>query len=199
MEEKNITPVTPNSWTNPSIGQSVDNSLKEEVNELKNEVKMLKEEVSRLSGEEVSIPVSPVEETKVEETVEEPKVEENTTSDVVMPFAESPFTESTKETEVEDNVPTEPEETPVENVELNEDMKNILDSVKEEVPVEEEVVDENIPKFDDMLVDEDKEKVSVVVNRYNTDIVATTKGKGAKYITLTEGEHNKLLSGKINE
>jgi len=178
MEDKNITPVTPNNWTNPSIGQSVDNSLREEVNELRNEVNELKEEISKLNVEEKQDTI----ETPKEEIVVEKE-------DVSVPFVESPFTEAINEE-------TPKEEVQTSETQISNDMKDILDSVKEEVPVEEPT--EEVPTFDDMLVEEDTEKLSVVVNRYNADIVATTKGKGAKFIALTEDEQSKLLSGKIN-
>lgn len=164
MEENNITPVTPNSWTNPSSNQNVDNNLKEmvneytkEINELKNEIEILKEEMSKMSGGKIEIPK--------EENIE-------------VPFMESPFTEAT-------------------NKDVSIDNNEILESVKEDVPAQEVVEDEIVsPTFEDMLVE--KDTVSVVVNRYNTDISATTKGKGAKYVSLTDAEHAKLLSGKIN-
>ena len=161
--DNNITPVTPNSWTNPSNNNNVDNNLKElvnentkEINELKSEVEILKEEISKISTKEI--------ETPKEETIE-------------VPFMESPFNE-------------------FKNEDISTDNNEILESVKEEVStplVNEEV---EIPQFEDMLVGEDT--ISIVVNRYNTDISATTIGKGAKYVSLTDGEHAKLLSGKIN-
>lgn len=215
MEDKNITPVTPNSWTNPSTVQNVDTGIKQvvkentkEINELKQEVKELKEEISKLSGEETNSPKEEVSSAPKEETpvVEEPKVE----TPIDIPFAESPFTEAISKEEpvetpiVETPILEMPTETPIENTEeapakteLTNDMKDILNSVKEEIPVEEKPAEE-IPSFEDMLVEDESDKLSIVVNRYNTDIVATTKGKGAKFITLTDSEHSKLLSGKIN-
>lgn len=180
MKEEKMTPVNKNSWTNPSMGVSVSNenisnqvneNIKE-INELKNEVKELKEEISKLTNNEIiETPVSPE-----VEPVKEEKVD--------MPF-ESPFTEAV----VEDNTSDE---------EVANTVKDILSKVNEEVKVE-ETPSNDVPSFDDILADEDKERVSVVINRYNNDIEATTKGKGAKFITLSETEHSKLKSGKINE
>lgn len=176
MKDEKMTPVTKQSWTNPSIGSTNNSSLneiitenKKEIDELKNEVQFLKNELSKVTGNEVDIPK---EEVSIPIT-EEPK------ADIDLPFV-SPFTEAT-------DIPS------VEAV------QDILESVKEEVKEEPKVEDEEktIPAFDDMLME--KDKVSVVVNRYNTDLEASTKGKGAKYISLNEAEHNKLLSGKINE
>ena len=171
-EDKN-TSVKVQAWTNPSIGGSDNSGLNEKVNNNTKEINELKNEVEFLKDELSKVTGKEIEYVKEESPVEE-KAEINEPVD--LPF-NSPFTEST------------------ENVE--EAAQDILESVKEEVKEEAPEVEENVPTFDDMLVEE--EKVSVVVNRYNTDIEATTKGKGAKYISLTDAEHNKLLSGKINE
>jgi hypothetical protein len=117
-------------------------------------------------------------------TNEEPTVVEPVNVDIPeikeeVPF-ESPFTEDV-----------------MEQNEVKEDTsKEIIESVKEEVI--EEPVKEVTPMVD-IPLESEKEKVSVVINRYNNDLVASTKGKGAKFITLSDGEQNKLLSGKINE
>jgi polyhydroxyalkanoate synthesis regulator phasin len=181
MADEKMTPVTKQSWTNPSVGSvsngNISNQVNEntkEINELKEEVKELKEELSKITGTPIV----------TEEPVSTPEVKEETNVD--MPFA-SPFSEAIDESKVEE---------PTVN---NEEVKDILENVKEEVKEEPVEEPKDVPVFDDMLVDDTKERVSVVINRYNTDIEATTKGKGAKYIALSEAQHNKLLSGKINE
>ena len=170
---------TPNkiSWTNPSIGVTNNSSLNEklaskdkEIDELNNTIKRLQDNIQRLSSEN-------------DDTISnEPKKE----IDIELPFGSfigSTSTEEKKETKEEKAV------------------QSILESVKEEVKEEPKVEEQtDMPTFSQLLEAEDKvDRISVVVNRYNTDIEAVTKGKGAKYVTLTEAEHNKLLSGKINE
>ena len=183
-EEKNVTPITIKTWSNPSIGQESNSNLsktidenKKEISELKEEINELREEISRLTGDKVE-PIPDI----VPDIVEEPKVE--TKEEIDIPF-DSPFTEAI--------------DTPIE--EPSESVKEIVDSVKEEVKEEEKPIEDpvQVPMLDIPLEDEKKEKLSVVVNRYNNDIVASTKGKGAKFILLTDGEQSKLLSGKINE
>ena len=171
-EEKNMTPKTNKSWVNPSIGQETNSNLKSIVDNNTNEINSLKEEINRINKELSKLTNNefvPIEEEKVNVEVD-------------MPFA-SPFTESVEtneETEVNDDTST----------------NEILDSVKEEV--KEEVVPEETPIIEIPLEDT-KDRIAVVVNRYNNDIVASTRGKGAKFISLTESEQSKLLSGKINE
>lgn len=172
MAEENKSP----RWTNPSLNVSTDNNMIEanqkEIDELKNEIQFLKDKLSEVTGEEVTFTEDT---TKKEEVV------------VDLPF-DSPFTESVSDT-VEDN-------------EEQKETSDILETVKEEVkeePVQEETETKTLT-FDELLAyDNNKEKLSVVVNRYNNDLVASTKGKGAKFVSLSDSEHAKLISGKINE
>lgn len=188
-EEKNVTPITIKSWSNPSIGQESNSNLsktidenKKEIDSLKEEISELKEEISRLTGDTVE-PIPNIVPDITEPEVKE-EVKEETKEEIDVPF-ESPFTEAIEDT---------PEET-------NETMQDIVDSVREEVkeepqPVQEESV--QVPMID-IPIEDNKNKISVVVNRYNNDIVASTKGKGAKFVLLSDSEQSKLLSGKINE
>ena len=169
---------TPNkiSWTNPSIGVTNNSSLNEKldesnkiINDLKNEINVLQDKITKLTSEEPAIS-------------NEPEKKEEVSVD--LPFS-SPFTEVVS--------------APVENKKEESAVQSILDSVKEEVKEEPKEEKTDMPTFSQLLEAEEKiDRLSIVVNRYNTDIEAVTKGKGAKFITLPEVEHNKLKSGKIN-
>lgn len=135
------------------------------------ETEELKKQISILENELSSL------KSKGNVLVEESKKDE---MKVDLPF-ESPFTE----------VSTKPKE--------DNSINEILNSVKEEVK-EEPKEELNMPTFDELVKEEEKiDRLSIVINRFNSDIEALTKGKGAKYISLSEKEHNKLLTGKINE
>ena len=175
-DEKNITPVTRQSWINPSAtNQSVDNSLKAQVDENTREISELRNEINELKNEISNNTVQTIPEVTKAEIKEE----------VEVPF-NSPFSEAIDETP---SIPAEVEKKQV---------QDILETVKEEVK-EAPILEQDLPPIDAPLIDENKEKISVVVNRYNNDIMASTTGKGAKFIPLTDSEHAKLLSGKINE
>lgn len=179
-DEKNVTPITIKPWSNPSIGQESNGNLsktidenKKEIDSLKNEINELKDEISKLTSSSEPITLS-------NEVDDIPKKVERK-EEIDIPF-DSPFTEA------------------VDDIETNSTVQDIIDSVKEDVPevkVEEKPIE--TPMIDIPIVEERKEKVSVVINRYNNDIVASTKGKGAKYVLLSDAEQSKLLSGKINE
>ena len=141
------------------------------VNVNSSETEELKKQISRLENELSSL------KSKENVLAEEPKKENKK---IDLPF-DSPFTEASTK--------------PKEDNSINE----ILNSVKEEVK-EEPKEELNMPTFDELVKEEEKiDRLSIVINRYNSDIEALTKGKGAKYISLSEKEHNKLLTGKINE
>lgn len=172
---------TPNkiSWTNPSIGITNNSNLNEKLNEsnkkindLQNEIKVLQDKITKLTGEETpTISTDPI--VKKEVSID-------------LPF-ESPFTEAVS--------------TPKEEKKEQKAVESILESVKEEVKEEPKAVEEenDMPTFSQLLEAEEKiDRLSIVVNRYNTDIEAVTKGKGAKFIALSETEHTKLKNGKIN-
>ena len=100
-----------------------------------------------------------------------------------LPFS-SPFIEATS---------TKPEKKSEDAV------QSILEAVKEEVKEEPKEEKTDMPTFSELMEAESKEdRLSIVVNRYNTDIEAITKGKGAKFISLSETEQTKLQTGKIN-
>ncbi|MBR4830163.1 MAG: hypothetical protein IKZ96_00135 [Bacilli bacterium] len=167
---------TPNkiSWTNPSIGVTNNSSLNEKLDESNKVINDLKNEINVLQDRITKL-------TNEEPTIStEPKKEEVSMD---LPF-ESPFTEAV-------STPEEKKDNAVEA---------ILESVKEEVKEEpKEEVKSDMPTFSELLEAESKvDRLSIVVNRYNTDIEAITKGKGAKFISLSENEHKKLQSGKIN-
>ncbi|MBR4351399.1 MAG: hypothetical protein IKP98_04180 [Bacilli bacterium] len=164
---------TPNkiSWTNPSIGVTSNSNLNEKLNESNKIINELQNEVKVLQD-------------KITKLTSEDVPTETKEVSMDLPF-ESPFTEFTY---------SEPKKKKEDAV------QSILESVKEEVkdePKEEQKTD--MPTFSQLLEAESKEdRLSIVVNRYNTDIEAITKGKGAKFISLSEAEHTKLQTGKIN-
>ena len=166
---------TPNkiSWTNPSIGVTNNSSLNDKLNESNKIINELQNEVKVLQDKITKL-------TKEEIPTVSTKKEEVSMD---LPFS-SPFIEATS---------NEPEKK-------NEDaVQSILESVKEEVKEEPKEEKTDMPTFSELMEAESKEdRLSIVVNRYNTDIEAITKGKGAKFISLSETEQTKLQTGKIN-
>ena len=166
---------TPNkiSWTNPSIGVTNNSSLNDKLNESNKIINELQNEVKVLQDKITKLTNEeiPTVSTKKEEV------------SMDLPFSSS-FIEATN---------AEPEKK-------NEDaVQSILESVKEEVKEEPKEEKTDMPTFSELMEAESKEdRLSIVVNRYNTDIEAITKGKGAKFISLSETEQTKLQTGKIN-